>query len=63
MTNRVNVNRVETEQFLRDNHDRFAAAMKSAVGAKIDQYTAEKGTQNVAPAFLEIFSDEKSGSQ
>ena len=37
--------------------------MKSAVGAKIDQYTAEKGTQNVDPAFLEIFSDEKSESQ
>ena len=61
--NRVNVNRVESEQFLRDNHARFAAAMKSAVGAKIDQYTAEKGTQNVDPAFLEIFSDEKSESQ
>jgi hypothetical protein len=25
--------------------------MKAAVGAKIDEYMAEKGSQNVAPAF------------
>ena len=57
--NRVNANRIDSEQFLRDNHERFAASMKAAVGAKIDQYTAEKGTENVAPAFLEVFSSEK----
>ena len=59
--NRVNVNRIDSEQFLRDNHERFAASMKSAVGAKIDQYTAEKGTENVAPAILDVFSSEKQG--
>lgn len=59
--NRVNVNRIDSEQFLRDNHERFAASMKSAVGAKIDQYTADKGSQNVAPAIMDIFSSEKQG--
>ena len=54
--NALNVNRIESEAFLRDNHERFAASMKSAVGAKIDQYMAEKGSDNVAPAFQELFS-------
>ena len=54
--NGVNTNRIESEAFLRANHDRFQSAMKSAVGAKIDQYMAEKGGGNIAPAFQEIFS-------
>jgi len=58
--NRVNVNRIESEAFLRANHGQFAAAMKSAVGAKIDQYMSEKGQENIAPAFQEVFSQQNS---
>lgn len=54
--NGLNVNRIESEAFLRSNHEGFAAEMKSAVGAKIDQYMSEKGSANVAPAFKEVFS-------
>jgi len=57
--NRINTNRIESEAFLRSNHDRFATAMKSAVGAKIDEYIAEKGGANVAPIFQDIFSQKK----
>ena len=57
--NRVNLNRVESEGFLRSNHERFAASMKAAVGAKIDQYMAEKGGDNVAPVFQELFASPK----
>ena len=54
--NRINANRVESETFLRNNHDRFAAAMKAAVGAKIDEYMTDKGKSNVAPVFQELFA-------
>ncbi len=57
--NSINTNRIESEAFLRANHDRFATAMKSAVGAKIDEYIAEKGSANVAPIFQDIFSETK----
>lgn len=57
--NRVNLNREESEGFLRANHQRFAASMKAAVGAKIDQYIAEKGGDNVAPVFQEVFANQK----
>ena len=56
--NRVNVNREQSEAFLRANHQRFAASMKAAVGAKIDQYIAEKGSDNVAPVFQEVFANQ-----
>lgn len=59
--NGVNRNRIESEQFLRDNHDKFQAQMKAAVGAKIEEYTAQKGHANVAPAFESLFSAEMTG--
>ena len=54
--NRVNVNREASEAFLRSNHERFAASMKAAVGDKIDQYMAEKGGDNIAPVFQDVFA-------
>ncbi len=54
--NRVNTNRIESEAFLRVNHGKFDAAMKAAVGAKIDEHIAESGGGNVAPVFQDIFS-------
>ena len=54
--NGVNRNRIESEAFLRANHDGFASQMKAAVGAKIDQYIAEKGSANVAPVFQDVFA-------
>jgi limonene 1,2-monooxygenase len=61
--NRLNVNRVESEAFLRANHAGFAAAMKSAVGSKIDQYMAEKGSGNIAPVFQEVFAHKEQAAE
>ncbi len=57
--NVVNRNRIESEQFLRDNHDKFQGQMKAAVGAKIEEYTARKGSANIAPAFESAFASKK----
>jgi limonene 1,2-monooxygenase len=54
--NRLNDNRIASEAFLRANHDKFSGAMKSAVSAKIEEYVAEKGGANVAPALRDAFS-------
>ena len=59
--NGVNRNRIDSEQFLRDNHDKFQAQMKAAVGAKIDEYTAQKGHANIAPVFDAVFSANQAG--
>jgi len=46
--NRLNENRLASEEYLRTNRERFAAQQKSAVAAKIEEYVAEKGNANVS---------------
>lgn len=47
--NRLNENRLASQEYLRQNRDKFAAQQKSAVSAKIEQHVAEKGSENVSP--------------
>jgi limonene 1,2-monooxygenase len=47
---------LESEAWIRSNHDRFHGQMTRAVKAKIDQYAAEKGTEALNPDIIDHFS-------
>ena len=53
--NGVNRNRLESEKFLRDNHDKFQTQMKAVVGAKINEYISQKRHVNIAPTLQVYF--------
>ncbi|WP_454883158.1 LLM class flavin-dependent oxidoreductase [Sphingomonas oryzagri] len=53
--NRLNDNRLASQEYLRTNRDRFAAQQKSAVAAKIEQHVAEKGDGNVSPDVISAY--------
>ena len=53
--NGVNRNQLESEKFLRDNHDKFQAQVKAVVGANINEYISQKGYANIAPALQVYF--------
>jgi limonene 1,2-monooxygenase len=47
---------LESEAWIRSNHERFHGQMTRAVKAKIDQYAAEKGTEALNPDIVDFFS-------
>jgi hypothetical protein len=54
--NQMNVNRTESEQWLRENNVKFRGELQAAVGAKIAQHAAEKGdSKQIQPEIMEAF--------
>lgn len=58
--NQLNVSRKASEDWLRHNNAMFRQEMHSAVGARLSQYAAEKGTEKLQPEFLDLFTKPKS---
>jgi len=54
--NKLNVNRVSSEAWLRVDNDRFRNELKSAVGAKIAEHAANKGVDKLSPDFIALFN-------
>ena len=54
--NKLNVNRVSSEAWLRVDNDRFRNELKSAVGAKIAEHAANKGVDKLSPDFIKLFN-------
>ena len=57
--NQLNSNRVASESWLRENHEQFSGAMKSAVSAKIQAHVAEKGDKNIAPGLTDALAPQR----
>lgn len=56
--NALNVNRKASEDFLRDNNDRFRTALQSAQNARIAQHAAEKGARDLNPDILQTMKED-----
>jgi limonene 1,2-monooxygenase len=54
--NKINANRAGAESWLRANRGKFVGQLQAAVGARLSQYAKEKGTANIAPGLMDIFS-------
>jgi limonene 1,2-monooxygenase len=57
--NDLNTNREASEDWLRHNATTFRGELQAAVGAKIAQHAAEKGTQFIQPEIADIFVPKK----
>lgn len=55
--NKLNANRVESENWLRSRNEFFRGEMAAAVGAKIAQHAAEKGSERLSPDALAAFTN------
>ena len=53
--NKLNDDRIRSEEFLRANHPKFRGELDSAVRAKMEQYAKEKGAENLNPDIAAIF--------
>jgi len=53
--NKLNEDRIRSEEFLRANHPKFRGELDSAVRAKMEQYAKEKGADNINPDIAAIF--------
>lgn len=53
--NDLNTNRVASELWLRENNEKFRGELQAAVGARIAQHVAEKGTQHIQQEVAEQF--------
>jgi limonene 1,2-monooxygenase len=47
--NKLNENRVRSEEFLRNNHAKFRGELDAAVKAKLEAYAKEKGSKELSP--------------
>ena len=57
--NRLTRPAIESEAWIKQNHERFHGEMSRAVKAKIDQYAAEKGSETLNPDIVAHFSKTK----
>ncbi len=54
--NKLNVNRLASEDWLRENNDVFRGELTAAVGAKIAEHAAAKGIDKLSPDYLKLFN-------
>jgi limonene 1,2-monooxygenase len=57
--NNLNTNREASEDWLRHNSKTFRGELQAAVGAKVAQHAAEKGTANLQQELLDALASEK----
>ena len=54
--NNMNVNRKNSEDFLRHNNELFRGELQAAVGDRIARFAAEKGDKHLSPDAIEAFA-------
>ena len=54
--NRMNEQRVASENWLRENNKMFRGELEAAVKAKVDQHAAEKGAEKISPDVMQAFN-------
>ena len=58
--NKLNRNRLSSEEWLRDNNAQFKGKLTSAVRAKMEEHAKSKGSEKLSPDLVEHFSDVRS---
>lgn len=58
--NKLNRNRLSSEQWLRENNDQFKGELTSAVRAKMEEHAKSKGSEKLSPDLVEHFSGARS---
>jgi limonene 1,2-monooxygenase len=58
--NKLNRNRLSSEQWLRENNDQFKGELTSAVRAKMEEHAKSKGSEKLSPELVEHFSGARS---
>jgi len=57
--NRLNRNRIASEQWLRDNNDQFKGELTAAVRAKMEEHAKAKGDEKLSPDLVAHFNEPK----